>query len=274
MPSIYDAIYFLALFLCIAIRLIVCFKRCYHRRRQHRRGRNIDRPTVVSPSNSLQQRHDPEERRELILTSIIIKNAVLPESMDLQESHSKKDIEEGIIADHVDSKLSSSHSDGDKKNCNKDGVENEQKGNILEDGYTTTTMEEEDVTNTDEEQDPNAHASDGRGGTILQMGEETLLQMLTISAGDGTPLFTSWEPLSVTEILNGDNNDSNSVDNYSAESCPICLESYSAGEEICWSRNENCVHSFHLDCMQAWLMKSDDCPLCRENYLNNGPDTS
>jgi len=219
MPSIYDAIYFLALFLCIAIRLIVCFKRCYHRRRQHRRGRNIDRPTVVSPSNSLQQTQDPEVRRELILTSIIIKNAVLPESMYLQESQSKKDIEEGIVADHVDSKMSSPHSDCDKKNCNKDGVENERKGNILVD-------------------------------TVRSIA------------------------LSVTEILNGDNNDSNSVDNYSAESCPICLESYTAGEEICWSRNENCVHSFHLDCMQAWLMKSDDCPLCRENYLNNGQDTS
>mmetsp|Transcript_4930 Transcript_4930/g.5719 ORF Transcript_4930/g.5719 Transcript_4930/m.5719 type:complete len:220 (+) Transcript_4930:69-728(+) len=219
MPTIYDAMYFLALFLCVAIRLIVCFKRCYQRRRQQRRGRNIDRPAIVIPINSLQQSQAPEERRELILTSIIIKNAVLPESMDLQESHSKKDIEEGIIADHVDSKLSSSHSDGDKKNCNKDGVENEQKGNILVDTMRSIT-------------------------------------------------------LSVSEMLNGDNDDSNSVDNYSAEMCPICLESYTAGEEICWSRNENCVHSFHLDCMQAWLMKSDDCPLCRENYLNNGQNTS
>jgi len=75
-------------------------------------------------------------------------------------------------------------------------------------------------------------------------------------------------------MLNGGDDDSNSVDNYSAKSCPICLEGYTAGQEICWSRNDKCVHSYHLHCMQAWLMKSDDCPLCRENYLNSGLGTS
>ena len=51
------------------------------------------------------------------------------------------------------------------------------------------------------------------------------------------------------------------------QTCAICLERYKEGDEICWSKNENCAHAFHLDCMVEWLMANDDCPLCRENYL-------
>jgi len=54
---------------------------------------------------------------------------------------------------------------------------------------------------------------------------------------------------------------------YSPKTCAICLEPYKVGDEICWSKNEKCPHAFHLDCMTEWLMENDDCPLCRENYL-------
>jgi len=60
------------------------------------------------------------------------------------------------------------------------------------------------------------------------------------------------------------------MDEYSDKSCPICLEKYAAGEEICWSKNDKCVHVFHLECMLAWLIQNDNCPLCRENYLYSG----
>lgn len=49
--------------------------------------------------------------------------------------------------------------------------------------------------------------------------------------------------------------------------CTICLEPYKENEEICWSKNEKCSHSFHLDCMTNWLMDHDDCPICRSEYL-------
>lgn len=55
-------------------------------------------------------------------------------------------------------------------------------------------------------------------------------------------------------------------------SCPICFEEYSVGDEICISRNESCPHQFHFECLQSWLLKHDDCPLCRANYLNNALD--
>jgi HRD ubiquitin ligase complex, ER membrane component len=56
---------------------------------------------------------------------------------------------------------------------------------------------------------------------------------------------------------------------YSPKSCAICMTSYKDGDDICWSRNDNCVHAFHLKCMMTWLMKHDDCPLCRCNFLKS-----
>eukprot|EP00979_Chaetoceros_neogracilis_P010279 scaffold2428_cov192-Chaetoceros_neogracile.AAC.2 len=54
---------------------------------------------------------------------------------------------------------------------------------------------------------------------------------------------------------------------YSPKTCAICLEIYKVNDTICWSANEACHHAYHLDCMVDWLMENDECPLCRENYL-------
>jgi hypothetical protein len=61
---------------------------------------------------------------------------------------------------------------------------------------------------------------------------------------------------------------SKSPKEYDEAACPICLEPYKPGDEVCWSTNEDCPHSFRLDCMMKWLMTHDDCPLCRADYLN------
>ena len=57
---------------------------------------------------------------------------------------------------------------------------------------------------------------------------------------------------------------------YSPKSCPICLEEYKVGDEIAWSKNDQCPHAFHLDCIMDWLMDHDECPLCRGDYLQAG----
>ena len=54
---------------------------------------------------------------------------------------------------------------------------------------------------------------------------------------------------------------------YSPKSCSICLEPYREGDDICWSQNEKCAHVYHLDCIVDWLMNSNECPLCRADYL-------
>jgi hypothetical protein len=60
----------------------------------------------------------------------------------------------------------------------------------------------------------------------------------------------------------------------SPELCHICLGEYKAGEDICWSRNPNCIHAFHKDCIVEWLLvvtddcQHDGCPCCRQSYFD------
>lgn len=62
---------------------------------------------------------------------------------------------------------------------------------------------------------------------------------------------------------------------YSAKECPICLDTYKIGDDIAWSKNEECHHAFHLDCVMSWLMENDNCPLCRADYLmKNGAEST
>jgi len=55
---------------------------------------------------------------------------------------------------------------------------------------------------------------------------------------------------------------------YSPRSCPICCENYQKGDEIAWSKNEDCHHAYHVDCILEWLMEHEDCPMCREKYVS------
>ena len=37
--------------------------------------------------------------------------------------------------------------------------------------------------------------------------------------------------------------------------------------DVAWSKNEECCHAFHTDCIVPWLMDHDDCPMCRNDYI-------
>ena len=53
-----------------------------------------------------------------------------------------------------------------------------------------------------------------------------------------------------------------------APCCAICLERFKNGEDICCAQNQDCPHEFHLECLFPWLLKSQDCPCCRRDYLS------
>lgn len=55
--------------------------------------------------------------------------------------------------------------------------------------------------------------------------------------------------------------------------CTICLEPYNDNDQICRSRNKQCSHLFHLDCMVNWLLHHDECPICRAAYLDNSEES-
>eukprot|EP00525_Craspedostauros_australis_P003508 CAMPEP_0198112838 /NCGR_PEP_ID=MMETSP1442-20131203/4628_1 /TAXON_ID= /ORGANISM="Craspedostauros australis, Strain CCMP3328" /LENGTH=372 /DNA_ID=CAMNT_0043769753 /DNA_START=17 /DNA_END=1135 /DNA_ORIENTATION=+ len=54
------------------------------------------------------------------------------------------------------------------------------------------------------------------------------------------------------------------------EPCAICLTDYEKDDILCWSQSEKCTHVFHRDCMEEWLLKHEECPCCRHNYLSLG----
>ena len=54
---------------------------------------------------------------------------------------------------------------------------------------------------------------------------------------------------------------------YTHRSCPICAEEYKEGDNVCWSKNEDCAHAFHLDCNVAYLLNTNECILCRNEFL-------
>ncbi len=48
--------------------------------------------------------------------------------------------------------------------------------------------------------------------------------------------------------------------------CSICLSDYEVGDFVCWSRNKDCTHAFHKDCIVDWLLRNQNCPCCRLPY--------
>jgi len=63
---------------------------------------------------------------------------------------------------------------------------------------------------------------------------------------------------------------SNEIDEMNT--CAICLGEYEEGENICRSINSYCKHAFHKDCIVEWLMKHNECPCCRKDYLSTNDE--
>lgn len=47
----------------------------------------------------------------------------------------------------------------------------------------------------------------------------------------------------------------------SAEHCAVCLSEFSPGQQA--RLLPNCRHSFHVECIDGWLIAHTTCPLCR-----------
>ncbi len=43
--------------------------------------------------------------------------------------------------------------------------------------------------------------------------------------------------------------------------CVICMDTYMKGDKV--NGLPQCSHYFHANCINAWLVGSNDCPVCR-----------
>lgn len=48
--------------------------------------------------------------------------------------------------------------------------------------------------------------------------------------------------------------------------CPICLAEFVEGEKV--TLLPECCHSFHVDCINAWVVSNPSCPSCRHSLLS------
>ncbi|XP_020574759.1 RING-H2 finger protein ATL1-like [Phalaenopsis equestris] len=55
----------------------------------------------------------------------------------------------------------------------------------------------------------------------------------------------------------------------SSNECAVCLNEFKEGERA--RLLPNCLHIFHIDCIDAWLQTNANCPLCRSEITTTEP---
>lgn len=51
------------------------------------------------------------------------------------------------------------------------------------------------------------------------------------------------------------------------QTCLICLECFHVGEIASWSSTKDCNHAFHPSCIEKWLLRHENCPICRRMIM-------
>lgn len=66
----------------------------------------------------------------------------------------------------------------------------------------------------------------------------------------------------------------NSLEDENTSACVICLEPFRKNDHVTWSKNMECLHVFHQECLEGWLSnpKHDDCPSCRCQIIHDDGD--
>jgi Ring finger domain len=93
--------------------------------------------------------------------------------------------------------------------------------------------------------------------------------------GSSSFRITQSSSFRINDVKNEDDIESNHpLGGMHQTSCAICLDRFKDGEDICSAQNKLCPHEFHLECIFPWLLKSQDCPCCRRDYLTVEADAS
>ena len=125
--------------------------------------------------------------------------------------------------------------------------------------------------NSSNENDQIHNDDDGDGASIIYASADLVNRKVGANSISTSGFFTNKNDImietlrSIRSSLNTAIIDESSL--YCPKSCSMCYDNYAKGDDIAWSKNEQCCHAFHTDCIMQWLMNHDDCPMCRNNYL-------
>jgi len=114
---------------------------------------------------------------------------------------------------------------------------------------------------------PPSSISDNAGGEEYSEDDvnDTFILIPKPGLPDGASIY-EFNNNTVAASRNQDFNDLRQVPN----ECSICLCEYTVGSDAVWSSNPQCDHVFHADCIEQWLMKQRDgplCPCCRRDFV-------
>jgi hypothetical protein len=119
--------------------------------------------------------------------------------------------------------------------------------------------------------DVNVHVDDDDPVTNSDSDEEVVFshQDDDVETG-GVPAAAAPNPEDVAVHIShpdADDLDPNDHSYLPGSTCDICLLSYEPGDIVAWSRNVDCPHYFHEDCITDWLRRKPTCCSCRREYL-------
>jgi hypothetical protein len=123
--------------------------------------------------------------------------------------------------------------------------------------------------------DPNIPLTNifGRNQTPLSLTQEqiTLGSSIRIYSNVNNSNNSSINGISIdyssSDTESSNNSETNNDENYNndVESCSICREEYTNGQEL--RRINNCSHEFHKSCIDTWFNTNITCPICRGNII-------
>ena len=90
---------------------------------------------------------------------------------------------------------------------------------------------------------------------IIEDGESPQVILIPL-AGQVGPKYSEHRVSSPRDIVNAGGNDPDGLHHHRhvLNGCTICLTRIITGEQITWSSNAKCLHTFHYDCILNWFL--------------------
>jgi len=111
-------------------------------------------------------------------------------------------------------------------------------------------------------------------GELRQLEDPDLLarwgQVSRLQGYTAMPSLPGGEGLSPSQINALPGANSRAADGATEEECPICLNAIRPGDQV--RELSGCSHCFHRSCIDLWLVRRADCPLCKGKVAAAEPE--